>query len=910
MSDSDRLNEDIRLMGKMLGDVIADQCGNDTLALVEVIRRSAVGSSTDHDQLIEQLDQLGIADALHVVRAFSYFALLANIAEDIDHERRRRAHVQSGTPPPPGTLRHSIAHAVATGASLELVTDVVERGEVVPVLTAHPTEVRRKTILTIQTAIADLMAYRDRTVMNADELHEWHRSLWLQIVMLWQTAMLRLTKLRLRDEVNDAMRYFELSLLEQVPRLNRAVREQVRAAWPALEIDERPLLRVGSWIGGDRDGNPFVTADVLAGTFHQQGTTAMRYALGQLARLSEELSMSSRLVATTEALDQLAVVADDPSPYRLDEPYRRALRGMHARLAATSQRLVGTVPGVAPIGDRAAYGTPGELLADLRIVDTSLRAQAATAVADGRLADTIGAIEAFGFHLATLDLRQNSAVHEATVAELLRVGGACPDYLSLDEDGRRAVLVDELRNARPLSGERTVLGEAAAGEMAILREARRVLDRFGDAAIENYVISKCEAVSDVLEVALLFREVDLLAPLPGEATPTVLRVGIVPLFETIDDLSNAQHVLEELFSLPFYRAWVAGRDHRHEVMVGYSDSNKDGGYLASNWALYRSQQSIAATATRHGIRLRLFHGRGGTVGRGGGSSYHAIVAQPPGSVQGSIRITEQGEMISAKFVDPERARQNLEALVAATFDATVSAPTDGLVTEFADAMDELAAMSQASYRSLVYETAGFVDWFRAITPLDELTKMNIGSRPASRTGSRRIEDLRAIPWVFSWSQCRLMLPGWYGVGTAVEAWTAGRHDRTELLHRMHAEWPWFRTVISNMAMLLAKTDLTIATRYQTLAANIEGAAEFFSTVTDELERTLRITRTLLGTDNLLVDNAAFARGKRYRIPYIAPLNHLQVSLLKRWRAGETTDLVQRGIHLTINGVATGLRNSG
>ncbi len=916
-ADDGRLDHDIRLMGKMLGDVIADQCGMPTLRLVEAIRRSAVDSDTDDRRLVEQLDELSIADALHVVRSFSYFALLANIAEDTDHERRRRANIRSSAPAPPGTLQHSVMRARSIGASEGDIVEFLEHGEVVPVLTAHPTEVRRKTILTIHTAISDLMDYRDRTDMHSLERQEWERSLWLQIVTLWQTAMLRLTKLRLRDEVNDAMRYFEFSLLQQVPRINRVIHEELRAVWPdGLPERERPLLRVGSWIGGDRDGNPFVTAEVLAHTFQQQGFVVLRHLLGQIAKLSEELSMSSRLVATSPELAELAEAADDRSPYRLDEPYRRALRGMHARLAATAVELIGTVPGVAPIGVRPAYATPDELIADLRVVDVSLRAHAARAAAEARLADIIGAVEVFGFHLATLDLRQNSAVHEATVAELLRVGGVCDHYLTLSEADRRAVLVAELASARPLTAEHTVLSTAAADEMAILREARRTLHRFGDAAIENYIISKCEAVSDVLEVALLFREVDLLASLPGASAPSVLRVGIVPLFETIDDLANASEVLDELFSLPFYREWITGRDDRHEVMVGYSDSNKDGGYLASNWALYRCQEAITATAARHGIRLRLFHGRGGTVGRGGGSSYHAIVAQPPGSVQGNIRITEQGEMISAKYADPERARQNLEALVAATFDATVTSHHTELLgrsgppAQFVTAIGELADLSQAAYRSLVYETPGFVDWFRAITPLDELTTMNIGSRPASRTNSPRIEDLRAIPWVFSWSQCRLMLPGWYGVGTAAHTWRGDDPARTDLLRQMYDEWPWFRTVVSNMAMLLAKTDVTIARRYQTLAVDVAGADQFFDTVVDEMERTLAVTRELLGTDDLLIDNKAFARGKRYRIPYIAPLNHLQVSLLRRWRAGETTDLVQRGIHLTINGVATGLRNSG
>jgi len=901
------LNDDIRLLGRTLGDVIADQCGTPTLDLVEAIRRAAV-FDPDPARLIDLLDPLPIADALHVIRAFSYFAMLANIAEDTDHARRRRTLVDSGTAAPPATLERAIRLIGESGIGDDDARRAVAVSEVVPVLTAHPTEIRRRTIQSIQSAISELMEQRDRVEMNHVEEAEWSDELWRQVVTLWQTAMLRLTKLRLRDEVNDAMRYFELSLMSQVPQLNAAVTN----AFGARADRERPLLRIGSWIGGDRDGNPFVTADVLVDTFQQQASLALGHHLRELWRLADELSMSSRLITVDADVQRLAELAMDTSPYRLDEPYRQALRGMHARLAATALNLVGRVPGVPPIGDRPAYAAPAELLADLDVIDVALRGHGAHAVANGRLAALRGAVETFGFHLATVDVRQNSVVHEAVVGELLRAAGVCADYGSLDESGRIDVLSAELGTTRPLLGVDSAVSDLAGSELAILRRAAEVLRTFGAHAIENYIISKCESVSDVLEVAVLLREVGLLRCGDGAVVPTELAIGIVPLFETIADLERASDVMVELWSHPRYRDWLDHRVRLQEVMLGYSDSNKDGGYLTSNWELYRCQEALVEAAHKHDVRLRLFHGRGGTVGRGGGSSYHAIMAQPAGSVQVGLRMTEQGEMISAKFADPERARQNLEALVSAAVESAVLRryDTDHVDPQFERIADELSASSQVAYRRLVYETPGFEDWFRAITPIDELSTMKIGSRPASRTNSHHIEDLRAIPWVFSWSQCRLMLPGWFGVGTAVVDWVGDDDSRLAELQRMHEQWPWFRTVISNMAQVLAKSDLTIAARYQALASDVEHSAEFFEAVTAEHARAVWTAQAVSGHEDLLYDNPGLARGVRYRIPYIAPLNHMQVELLRRWRSGEQTELIQRGIHLAINGVATGLRNSG
>ncbi|HYO35546.1 MAG TPA: phosphoenolpyruvate carboxylase, partial [Geodermatophilus sp.] len=589
------------------------------------------------------------------------------------------------------------------------------------------------------------------------------------------------------------------------------------------------------------------------------------------------------------------------------EPYRRAQAGVHARLAATARRVLGAVPGTPPHADLPAYDEPAELLADLAVVDASLRSHGAGALAQDRLARLRDAVEVFGFHLAGLDMRQNSSVHEEVVAELLAWAGVCPDYAALDEAARVELLAGELRLRRPLVRPEAQLSELARGELDLLVAAAGQVAALGPRAIPNYVISMCESVSDVLEVAVLLKEVGLLDP-AGPSCP----VGIVPLFETIADLQAAGATMTAVLAQPLYRALVADRGDAQEVMLGYSDSNKDGGYLAANWALYRAELALVEVARREGVRLRLFHGRGGTVGRGGGPSYEAIRAQPPGAVAGALRVTEQGEVIAAKYGEPDLARRNLEALVAATLEATLL-DVEGLGDDAEDAyalLDDLAARARGAYRTLVHETPGFVEWFRAATPIRELAELNIGSRPPSRKAGDRIADLRAIPWVFSWSQARIMLPGWYGTGTALESWIDGDPFRLARLQELHRRWPFLRTVLSNMGMVLAKTDLGLAARYAELVPDEELRARVFDQITAEHERTCRVLLDVTGDDSLLADNPSLVRSIRNRFPYLEPLHHLQVEMLRRRRTGDDDEIVRRNIQLTINGIATALRNSG
>ena len=856
-----------------------------------------------------------------VIRAFSYISHLANIAEDRHHVRRRAVHEQAGDLQE-GSLAltfeklHRADHRAADIAAL------LDTAYISPVLTAHPTEVQRKSTLDCQLSIAEWLGRIDAVDALPEEVERGHLELRRLIATLWQTRMLRPVKLGVRDEIENALAYFHYTFIDTVPSLLADIEDSIaslsgEAARPGESARPRlpPLVAVGSWVGGDRDGNPFVTAEMLEYAFRRQAEIAFDHYLSEVHALGAELPLSALLTRTTPELLKLADLSPDRSAHREDEPYRRALTGIYARLAATAEALGLRRQHRAAVGSASPYADARELAADLDVIDASLRTGGSALMADGRLRLLRGAVATFGFHLATLDLRQNSDVHEKVVAELLREAAVVPDYLSLDEGAREQVLLAELASPRPLRSAFGRYSDLARGELAILESAAAVHRRLGADAIRQYVISKAGSVSDLLEVAVLLKEVGLVTPGDRPAS----RLQIVPLFETISDLRGAPGTMRRWFAVPAARALVASypdgasrpRGDRQEVMLGYSDSNKDGGYVTSNWELYKAGIALVEVFREAGVRLRFFHGRGGTVGRGGGPSYEAILAQPPGSVQGELRLTEQGEVIASKYANREIGRRNLEALFAATVRATLAEAPRGGVDEFHAAIEELSRDAMASYRNLVYETEGFVEYFRATTPIDEIAELNIGSRPASRTASQRIEDLRAIPWVFSWAQCRVMLPGWYGFGAAVAAFekrrgAAGR----ELLARMGREWPFFRALLSNLDMLLSKADFSVASRYKDLMPDAATATRIYGRIEAEFEATSRAFFSITGTTRFLEANPLLARSIRNRFPYLDPLNHLQLELLKRHRAGSAEERVKRGIHLSINGLAAGLRNSG
>ncbi|AFM17206.1 phosphoenolpyruvate carboxylase [Mycolicibacterium chubuense NBB4] len=915
------MREDIRLLGAILGDTVREQNGEETFDLVERARVESFRvrrSEIDRSELATLFDGIDVGEAIPVIRAFTHFALLANVAEDIHRERRRAIHEAAGEPPQNSSL--AATYLKLDGADLDAATvaDALTGALVAPVITAHPTETRRRTVFDTQHRITELMRLRLHGHTTTDDGRDLERELRRHILTLWQTALIRLSRLKISDEIETGLRYYPAAFFDVIPEVNAQVRAALQARWPDAGLLEEPILRPGSWIGGDRDGNPNVTADVVRLATGSAAYTAFAHYLSELTALEQELSMSVRLVHITDALAALADACHEPA--RADEPYRRALRVVHARLTATARQILDRRAEHELDLGMEAYEAPAELLADLDVIDASLRGHGSAVLADDRLGRLREAVRVFGFHLSGLDMRQNSDVHEEVVAELLAWAGVHTDYMSLSEPERVDLLAAELATRRPLTGPGAVgvppacggLSELARKELDIVSAAARAVHVFGAQAVPNYIISMCRSVSDMLEAAILLKEAGLLDA--SSETPYA-PVGIVPLFETIDDLQRGSATLEAALDLPLYRAVVAARGDSQEVMLGYSDSNKDGGYLAANWALYRAELDLVESARKTGIRLRLFHGRGGTVGRGGGPSYEAILAQPPGAVRGSLRITEQGEVIAAKYAEPRIAHRNLETLLAATLEATLL-DVEGLGDAAGPAyevLDDLAERAQRAYAELVHETPGFVDYFKASTPVSEIGALNIGSRPTSRKPTTSISDLRAIPWVLAWSQSRVMLPGWYGTGTAFEHWIDDGNDpdaRLEVLRDLYRRWPFFATVLSNMAQVLAKSDLGLAARYAELVDDEALRRRVFDKIADEHERTIRMYKMITGQDDLLADNPALARSVFNRFPYLEPLNHLQVELLRRYRSGDEDELVQRGILLTMSGLATALRNSG
>jgi phosphoenolpyruvate carboxylase len=704
------LREDTRLLGRILGDVLRAQTGDAGFERVEAIRQTAIHFRRAYGEEAQEarqalsalLNPLAIGDVLHVVRAFSYFSHLANIAEDVHHIRRRRAHDMAEAPPRAGSIAHALVRLRAGHVSADAFQAWLDGALVSPVLTAHPTEVQRKSILDAEREIARLLVWRDRTPLTPAESVAFERGLRTQVLGLRQTAMLRLSQLRVADEIDNALSYYRHTFLAEIPRLYAAFETELAAAWPGVRLPT--FFRMGSWIGGDRDGNPNVAAETLDYAVHAQASVAFEHYLAEVHRLGAEMSLCTRLVAPTERLLALARDARDANPHRADEPYRQALIGIYARLAATARELAHHTPVRPPHADGVPYRAPAELGADLDVIADSLSTHGSSELAALRLAPLRRAIDVFGFHLAALDLRQNSDVHEHVVAELFGRAGVADDYPSLPEEARVALLERELASPRLLHSPYEPLSARSASELATLRKAGEIHAQFGAGVLRQYVISKCESVSDLLEVAVLLKEVGLLRD-------DALAVSIVPLFETIDDLARCADVMSAAFATARYRALLASRDDDQEVMIGYSDSNKDGGYLTANWALYRAERALVETFAAHGVRLRLFHGRGGTVGRGGGPSYEAILAQPPGTAKGGLRMTEQGEIIASKYSDPELGHRNLETIIAASLEAGLldSEQIGERAPVYHEALDALSPLALAAYRALVYETSGFVD---------------------------------------------------------------------------------------------------------------------------------------------------------------------------------------------------------
>lgn len=882
-------NPDIRYLGKLLGDVIRAYGGQQLFQRIEDIRASSVDRhrGLSGARVVDrELTTLSLEETLAFVRSFMLFSMLANLAED------RQSREAGGA----DDLAAAVKLLESQGTIRSQIALLLDRALIVPVLTAHPTEVMRKSMIDHRNRIAELMRQRDAGLEQTPDGDVIEQAIVRQIALLWHTRPLRRERLEVSDEVDILLAYLRDVFLPTLPPLY--------SRWERLLARRlHSFLRIGSWVGGDRDGNPNVTAASLELALRRASEVVLSDYLEKVHALGAELSVSSDLATASPDVDALATESGDTSVARRDEPYRRALSGIYARLAATYESLVGHPPQRRPVAAGAPYAHPRDLRADLATLARSLAAGGGGLLASsGALGRLIRAVDVFGFQLATLDLRQNSAVHERVVAELLKVAGVVEDYGALTEPQRIELLRAELASERLLSSPFAEYGPETLSELAIVRAAAAAHARYGTGCITTYIVSMAHSVSDLLEVNVLLKE----AGLYRGREPVHAAIMVVPLFETISDLEHSTEIMNAWLALPEVAA-VTQTDGYYEVMVGYSDSNKDGGYLTSVWSLHQATRSLATVFEQRDTVMQVFHGRGGAVGRGGGSSFAAIRAQPAGTVKGRIRITEQGEVIAAKYGTRESAARNLDAMTAATLLASLEQPalTEQDRTRFSVAMDQLSSAAYRAYRELVYETPGFPTFFRHMTPIAEIAELKIGSRPPSRTRSERIEDLRAIPWVFSWAQARVMLPGWYGVGHALSAF-----NEKALLREMLQAWPFFAATLDNLEMVLAKSDMALAEHYASLVADRNVANFIFERIRVEWHKAHDSLLEVTGQSRLLEKNQALDRSIRLRLPYIEPLNLLQVELLRRWRAGERDPRVSEGLHLSVTAIATALRNSG
>ncbi|MBB5193295.1 phosphoenolpyruvate carboxylase [Silvimonas terrae] len=905
------LARDLEILADVLENTIREQTSNAAADQIGAIRDLAIRYVEGHDPeasitLARTLSTLDLDNAMALVRAFSYFSHLSNIAEDLHHNRRRRIHKMHGSEAQRGSIEAAVTALIERGIKPAEILALLSDTLIAPVLTAHPTEVKRKTILECHAAISELLVARDRNAMTPEEERANREALERVVLTLWQTREIRTFKLKVQDEVENGSTYFRSTFLHELPRLYVDLEDRL-AELAGADVELPNFVHVGSWIGGDRDGNPFVTGDVMRYAVSRQSGIALDYYYQQCSKLGAELSMSVRLVQVDQSLQRLAEQAAEDER-KTEEPYRLAVGHITARIFATAVRIGTFHHQLHDVARAPEYESAAELERDLLIVSNSLKAHGAAKLANGRLRRLLRAVSVFGFHLAPIDMRQISTTHEKVLTELFQKVGL-EDYSKLDEASRRIVLLRELASPRPLICPYIDYSADVQKEIDIYHAAAEIQARYGSHALPNYIISNCASVSDMLEVAVLMNEVGIIQLAPSLKA----KINIIPLFETTADLRNSGQIMADLFALPQWRAIVGGRDQVQEVMLGYSDSNKDGGYMTSNWELYKAELNLVKVFDAAGIKMRLFHGRGGTVGRGGGPAFDAIVAQPAGSVNGQIRITEQGEVIASKFADREVGRRNLEIMISATLEASFpSAEQSGVDTpERHKLAERLSLRAYQSYRDLVYATPEFITYFREATPINEIPSLNIGSRPSARKNTNSIADLRAIPWVFSWSQCRLMLPGWYGFGTAIAEYLAETGDKgLAVLQELYSEWPFFQVTVSNMEMVLAKSDIAIASRYSELVRDQDLARRIFGRIRDEWQRAVDAVLAITGHKELLGDNPMLARSLDNRLPYLDPLNHLQVELLKRMRAGDESEELQHAVHLTINGIAAGLRNSG
>lgn len=885
------INEEIELLTKLLEEATEKMTSKETFLKIKYIKDLA--NNNDYEKLYLEIEKLNDEEIDIVARFFSILPLLINISEDVDlaYEINYKNNVNE-------EYLGKISKTIDDVSKLSNAKDILEKVNVVPVLTAHPTQVQRKSMLDLNNKIHNLLRKHRDVKLGLINKEKWHNELKKYVEIIMQTDIIREKKLKVTNEISNVMEYYHTSLIDAITNLT--IKYRKLANDKGIKLDKSTPITMGMWIGGDRDGNPYVTADTLKIAANLQFDVIVNYYEEKLDELYRSYSMSSSLVNTSIKLKELANQSGDNSEFREKEYYRKAIFEIKTKLKNTKYYFNEKINNE----DGKFYKTSQEFLADLLIVKESLEENCGYVMIDGDFEQLIQAVKIFGFYLASIDLRQDSSVHEECVAELLKSANVVSNYSDLTEEDKCKILLNQLTNEpRLLSSTNVKKSELLVKELTILKTARELKDKLGDEIIKQSIISHTTSVSDLLELAVMLKEVNLI-------DKDFSRIQIVPLFETIEDLDNSVAIMENYLALDVVKTWINSNNNYQEIMLGYSDSNKDGGYLSSGWTLYKAQNNLADVGDRNNVNITFFHGRGGTVGRGGGPSYEAIISQPLRSINDKIRITEQGEVIGTKYGNKDAAYYNLETMISATIDRMIgSIDRTNKKSEYTAIIDEIVSTSYNVYRNLVFENNDFYNYFFEATPIKEISSLNIGSRPAARKVITEIGGLRAIPWVFSWSQNRVMLPGWYGVGSAFKQYIDKDKNNIKILQEIYQKWPFFRSLLSNVDMVLSKTDMTIAREYANLSNN-ENTKKVFDIIYNEWQLTKKVILQIENNKELLADNEYLKYSLKNRLPYFNTLNYIQIELIKRERANEILESYQQIIHTTINGIATGLRNSG
>lgn len=889
-SNKSVVQEEVLILTELLEDITKNMLAPETFE--KIIQLKELSTQEDYQGLNRLVTSLSNDEMVYISRYFSILPLLINISEDVDlaYEINHQNNIDQD-------YLGKLSTTIKLVAEKENAVEILEHLNVVPVLTAHPTQVQRKSMLDLTNHIHSLLRkYRDVKLglINKDK---WYNDLRRYIEIIMQTDMIREKKLKVTNEITNAMEYYNSSFLKAVPHLTTEYKRLAQAH--GLNLKQAKPITMGMWIGGDRDGNPFVTAKTLKQSALTQCEVIMNYYDKKIYQLYREFSLSTSIVNVSKQVREMARQSKDNSIYREKELYRRALFDIQSKIQATKTYLIEDEE----VGTR--YETANDFYKDLIAIRDSLLENKGESLISGDFVELLQAVEIFGFYLASIDMRQDSSVYEACVAELLKSAGIHSRYSELSEEEKCDLLLKELEeDPRILSATHAEKSELLAKELAIFKTARVLKDKLGDDVIRQTIISHATSLSDMLELAILLKEV-------GLVDTERARVQIVPLFETIEDLDHSEETMRKYLSLSLAKKWIDSRNNYQEIMLGYSDSNKDGGYLSSCWTLYKAQQQLTAIGDEFGVKVTFFHGRGGTVGRGGGPTYEAITSQPLKSIKDRIRLTEQGEVIGNKYGNKDAAYYNLEMLVSAAINRMITQKKSDTNTpnRYEAIMDQVVDRSYDIYRDLVFGNEHFYDYFFESSPIKAISSFNIGSRPAARKTITEIGGLRAIPWVFSWSQSRVMFPGWYGVGSSFKEFINKNPENIAILRDMYQNWPFFQSLLSNVDMVLSKSNMNIAFEYAKLCED-EQVKAIYETILNEWQVTKNVILAIEGHDELLADNPYLKASLDYRMPYFNILNYVQLELIKRQRRGELSSDQERLIHITINGIATGLRNSG